>query len=76
MVNVLLIIWGLSLMATPEDVPLEFIQRLQGDNWYGVYMNGAKVGYSVHKIGVQDGKITLTEDAHFSVIMSGTRQNM
>ncbi|MBP9003328.1 MAG: transglutaminase domain-containing protein [Candidatus Hydrogenedentes bacterium] len=78
MVNVLLMLGGLFLLTAPEDVPLDLIRQIQGDNWYGVYMNGGKVGYSVNRLQVRDDQqaIVLTEDALFLVTMSGVKQNM
>ncbi|HOK88661.1 MAG TPA: hypothetical protein PK379_01415, partial [Candidatus Hydrogenedentes bacterium] len=78
MVNVLLMLGGLFLLTAPEDVPLDLIRQVQGDSWYGVYMNGGKVGYSVNRVQVRDDQqaIVLTEDALFLVTMSGVKQNM
>lgn len=60
------------LAAQPAE-----IDALLGENWYGVYMNGEKAGYSLNKVSRDDqGRIRVVEDARFHVTMSGTRQDM
>lgn len=78
MVSLLLMLGGMLSLTAPDDVPLVWIRQIQGENWYGVYMNGGKVGYSVNRIQLFDDRqeIVLTEDAHFLVTMSGVKQNM
>ena len=48
-----------------------------GENWYGMYMNGAKIGYSVSNVTVRDdGRIEATEDSAFKINMAGIKQNI
>ena len=53
------------------------IESLAGKEWYGIYMNGQKAGYSTQEITVSsDGAVTMTEDAHFKLNMVGVKQDM
>lgn len=48
-----------------------------GETWYGVYFNGAKIGYVEKSVGRNDsGQTEVVEDAHFRVSMSGAKQAM
>ncbi|NLN92829.1 MAG: transglutaminase domain-containing protein [Candidatus Hydrogenedens sp.] len=48
-----------------------------GDNWYGLYFNGEKVGYLVKRITVNEREeVEVLEDARFRVTMSGAKQGM
>ena len=50
---------------------------LAGDVWYGVYMNGDKVGYAKNSLSVDDdGTVTISQDASFKLTMVGMRQSM
>ena len=58
--------------GTPVD-----ITPYLGDNWYGLYFNGEKVGYLLKSVSVTDaGEIEVLEDAHFMITMSGVKQDM
>lgn len=78
MVKLLFMLGGIFLLTATDDVPLDRIRQMAGENWYGVYMNGGKVGYSLNRVQILDDKqeIILTEDAHFLVTMSGVKQDM
>jgi hypothetical protein len=53
------------------------IRALVGKDWYGLYMNGQKVGYSLQETAVSDdGAVTLIEDARFKLNMVGIKQDM
>ena len=53
------------------------VSALVGEDWYGVYMNGQKAGYSRNGIAIEsDGSIVVTENAHFRVKMMDTAQDM
>lgn len=53
------------------------LDALLGENWYGVYMNGQKAGYSTSRVFRDDqGRAHVVEDAKFQVAMSGARQDM
>ena len=53
------------------------VSGLTGEEWYGLYMNGSKVGYSRTELSVlDDGFVSLVEDAKFKLVMSGRKQDM
>ncbi len=52
------------------------IKSLVGEEWYGLYLNGQKAGYSLNAVALEDGTVTVTEDARFRVSMSGIQQDM
>ncbi len=53
------------------------IASFEGDTWYGVYMNGGKVGYAKNSVSVaDDGTVTISQDASFKLTMVGVRQSM
>lgn len=67
----ILITCGLASANTLDITPF------LGENWYGLYFNGEKVGYLVKRTSLNDHKdIEVLEDAHFRVTMSGARQGM
>jgi hypothetical protein len=50
---------------------------LVGEQWYGLYMTGKKVGYSHNVVEVdKDGRAIVTEDARFKLNMAGLNQDM
>ena len=53
------------------------VQSLVGEDWYGLYMNGQKAGYSSAAVEVaDDGSVSVREDAHFRIKMVGVAQDM
>jgi len=53
------------------------IQSLLGERWYGLYMNGNKVGHVRSAVSQQsDKRVIIEEDADFSVSMGGTPQKL
>jgi len=59
-----------------KSAPLEIATYL-GENWYGLYMNGKKAGYSFQALKKNaDGTISSLENAEFRIAMGGVRQNM
>lgn len=53
------------------------IDSLIGEDWYGLYMNGEKAGFSLNSIAKEDtGNIAVVEDARFRITMSGVKQDM
>ncbi|MCX6374635.1 MAG: transglutaminase-like domain-containing protein [Armatimonadetes bacterium] len=53
------------------------VASLAGDNWYGAYLNGQKVGYALSSLTIgSDGAVSLIEDARFRMTMSGVDQEM
>ncbi len=64
----------LSPFAFAEELNFK---DLEGETWYGLYMNGKKVGYSTQELVVQeDGTVDVVEDAAFKLVMAGLRQEM
>ncbi len=53
------------------------LSSLQGEHWYGVYINGQKSGYSMSRLILgTDGTVETTEDSRFRVNMAGQKQDM
>lgn len=53
------------------------LESLAGEYWYGLYMNGQKVGYSVSELILRDdGTAVFREDASFKLNMVGMKQDM
>ncbi len=53
------------------------ISSLVGQTWYGVYMSGQKSGYAVNNVAkLDDGSVTVSEDAQFRITMEGVKQDM
>lgn len=53
------------------------IDRLAGETWYGLYMNGEKAGYAFNSMEKdQEERIVLVEDARFQINMVGVKQDM
>jgi hypothetical protein len=53
------------------------VDSLVGEDWYGLYMNGHKTGYSVSTVAKEaGGGVSVAEDARFQVNMAGERQEM
>ncbi|MFM1921715.1 MAG: hypothetical protein RLZZ303_3349 [Candidatus Hydrogenedentota bacterium] len=51
--------------------------RLLGDDWYGVYLNGKKAGYAYNNFSREPGGgYVIAEDARFLLSMGGARQDM
>jgi hypothetical protein len=53
------------------------LSSLEGESWYGLYLNGQKSGYSMHVVKkADDGTVSVVEDAHFRMNMAGVPQDM
>jgi hypothetical protein len=53
------------------------IASLAGTDWYGLYLNGEKAGFSQNTLTVEsDGAMSLVENAEFRISMAGARQDM
>ncbi|HNR36014.1 MAG TPA: transglutaminase-like domain-containing protein [Candidatus Hydrogenedentes bacterium] len=53
------------------------VRSLVGEDWYGLYLNGQKAGYSINSVSVDENEqAAVSEDAHFRVKMSGQHQDM
>jgi len=75
--------WGVIVMVSLSLFPRLLAAReldvtdLVGEDWYGLYLNGQKAGYSVSGVAVEDdGTVVVTEDAQFMITMVGVRQDM
>ncbi|MBN2310832.1 MAG: DUF1318 domain-containing protein [Candidatus Hydrogenedentes bacterium] len=77
MKKVTLLMVSLSLfprLLAAQDFDLD---KLAGEEWYGLYMNGQKSGYAVERMTVaDDGSVALEEDARFHTTMMGVKQDM
>lgn len=68
----ILLVAGLARTAWGLDV-----REFAGETWYGLYMNGDKIGYASSRVDVHDDdSVTVTEDASFRLAMVGSRQDM
>lgn len=66
----------LAGFGTAEAESLDVSPYL-GQNWYGLYFNGEKVGYLLKEIDKSEaGEVYVIEDAHFMISMSGAKQDM
>lgn len=53
------------------------VADLTGEEWYGLYMSGNKIGYAMANLSVtEDGTAILTEDSTFKFSMGGLSQRM
>jgi transglutaminase-like putative cysteine protease len=60
------------LAAQPLDV-----SQLIGEQWYGLYLNGHKSGFSMNAVEKADnGTVSVVEDSQFRLSMGGQRQDM
>jgi len=75
--SVFIIMVSLSLfprLMVAQDLD---VKALVGEDWYGLYMNGEKVGYAVEEVAIEaDGTVRVGEDAHFAIKMSDVKQDM
>ncbi|GMW02320.1 MAG: hypothetical protein AMXMBFR84_34560 [Candidatus Hydrogenedentota bacterium] len=60
------------VMAEPVDV-----DKLLGEQWYGVYMNGKKSGYGTRTLKKDEQENVFVEsDVHFQISMNSIKQDM
>ena len=53
------------------------LNEIVGTEWFGLYMNGNKVGYAESAVELgEDGSVITTEDAVFKLNMVGAKQDM
>lgn len=53
------------------------VKSLAGENWYGLYLNDQKAGYSFDSLTVEsDGSVVKIEDAKFRISMGTIQQDM
>ncbi len=53
------------------------LQSIEGTTWFGLYMNGQKVGYGFNTLDIADnGSVSVIEDASFKLNMVGMKQDM
>ena len=53
------------------------VKSLAGEDWYGAYLNGQKVGYALIALHVEpDETVSVIDDARFKIAMSGVDQEM
>lgn len=53
------------------------LNEIVGTEWFGLYMNGNKVGYAESSVELgADGSVVTTEDAVFKLNMVGAKQDM
>jgi len=76
-------LWGVVLMVSLSLYPRLLVAQeldvsaLVGEDWYGLYLNGQKAGWSRNAVSIEDDKtVVVVEDAHFRVNMAGLNQDM
>lgn len=53
------------------------VDRLLGDSWYGLYLNGEKSGYALMSTQKDaEGRIAVIQDAHFRLVMESVPQDL
>lgn len=53
------------------------VASMVGEDWYGLYLNGQKAGYSRNAVEIEeDGAVVVVDDARFKTNMVGVRQDM
>lgn len=66
---------SLVLLLPAAAEPLD-VDALLGENWYGLYLNGQKAGYSFQGVKRDEDTVMVVEDARFQINMAGIRQDM
>lgn len=67
---------AMCLVATAHGQGFD-VKPFLGQDWYGLYMTGKKIGYSSSTVTQgEDGRVTVVEDASFKLNMAGTKQDM
>lgn len=69
----------LALTLAPRLLAAEAldVKALAGEDWYGLYFNGAKAGYALSKLEVTgDGSVRLSLDATFRIAQMGMDQEL
>ena len=76
------------LAAQDADGTSVDVKSLVGEDWYGLYLNGQKAGFSVNAVSIEPdgspgadrgpaaGVVSVTEDARFRIAMVGEPQDM
>lgn len=53
------------------------VDRLLGDSWYGLYLNGEKSGFALMSTQKDaEGRIAVVQDAHFRLVMENVPQDL
>jgi hypothetical protein len=53
------------------------VDSLLGENWYGLYLNGQKAGYSLNALRKDaENRVIQIEDARFKMSMQGVKQDL
>ncbi len=70
-VTVLLLI---AVTAWPQAID---VSEIEGTSWYGLYMNGQKIGFAESSVNAQnDGTVKFLQDVTFRLAMVGIKQDM
>jgi hypothetical protein len=72
-----LVVISLALPAFPDALDAAALEKLFGDEWYGVYLNGQKAGYATFRFGRGAGRTyEYEEEVQLKITMSGLQQDM
>lgn len=64
-------------LAFPFTAAAIDLESLVGEDWYGLYFNGQKAGFSKESVKLgKDGTLTMSEEVQFRIKMSGNEQSM
>lgn len=75
--NRVLLMVGLLLFPRLLAAQSLDVTSLVGENWYGLYLNEQKAGFSFDSLTVQpDGSVVKIEDARFKISMGAVQQDM
>ncbi len=67
----------LVLAAIPASAQAIDVSELEGTTWFGLYMNGQKVGFAKSSVdSMDDGSIRFLQDVTFRLAMVGMQQEM
>lgn len=74
--GVIVMVW-LSIFPRVLAAQTLTIESLAGEDWYGLYLNGQKAGYSKNSVTIEgDGSVVVVDDARFKTNMVGVHQDM
>ncbi len=66
----------IAIVAPAWPQPID-IRELEGTTWYGLYMNGQKIGFSRSSVeAAGDGTVRFLQDITFRLAMVGVKQDM
>ncbi len=77
--TVLGVVFMASMLLYPRLLAAQEVDitALVGKEWYGLYLNGQKAGYSMNEVAIaEDGTVVVVDDTRFRISMAGIQQDM